>query len=275
MNRPRAAVYLGLLFAALALRSLPAAERLDPAQVHDLFSQGKELFRRANELAQQDPAGARDLYAKAALRFERIVREGGVHNGGLYYNIGNAHFRTGDIGRAILSYLRAERYIPGDANLRQNLAYARSQRVDRIEPREQTRVLKTLFFWHYDLAPRARLALFAVCFAVVWLCAALRLFRRSSPAGWALVVAAVLAGLLFGSLVAEAVASSRQPVGVILAAEVIARKGDAETYQPSFSEPLHAGIEFVRLEERGEWLHVELADGRLCWVPRSAVGMVD
>ena len=62
---------------------------LSREETADLFSQGKDLFRRANQLAARNPEEAKKLYRDAAMRFERIAREGGVHNGRLYYNIGN------------------------------------------------------------------------------------------------------------------------------------------------------------------------------------------
>ena len=53
-----------------------------------------------------------------------------------------------------------------------------------------------------------------------------------------------------------------------------ARKGDADTYEAAFTEPLHAGTEFVLVEDRGDWVQAELSDGRRCWLPARAVGLV-
>ena len=66
---------------------------LDPAEVADLFSQAKLFFRQANEVVEKNPLRAADLYGKSALRYERIIREGGIRNGKLYYNLGNVYFR--------------------------------------------------------------------------------------------------------------------------------------------------------------------------------------
>ena len=275
MIQPRRLIGL-CLFAAACARPAQAAEtpRLDRTAVHDLFSQAKDLLRRANQAAASDPAAARDLYQKAILRLELIVRKGGVRNGKLYYNIGNAYFRMGDLGRAILYYRRAERLIPDDPNLRQNLHTARRQRRDKIEVPERTRVLHTLFFWHYDFSTQIRLTLFTVCFALVWVCAIARRFSRKALLAWGIVLSAVLAAMLFGSLLVEELHDRGHVGGVVLAPEVVARKGDSETYQASFEEPLHAGSEFERLERRGDWLHVALADGRRCWLPAKAVALV-
>ena len=53
------------------------------------------------------------------------------------------------------------------------------------------------------------------------------------------------------------------------------RKGDGEGFAKSFVEPLHAGTEFELVEQRGRWYHVELADGRRCWVPIDSAGIVN
>jgi len=271
-------VMLRICILAVALAALLAGDAgaavLPAPESQRLFVEGNELFHQANDLVKKDPDAAKDLYVKAAMRFERIVQEGGIHNGKLYYNIGNAYFRTEDIGRAILNYRRAGLLTPGDVNLRQNLAYARSKRLDRIEERQKTKVLKTLFFWHYDLSAATRTVLFSAFFVCLWLLASARLFAKKAFVSWAIVVCVLLAAMLFGSLAAEAAANAREASGVVLAAEVVARKGDGETYQPSFKEPLHAGTEFDVLEERGDWFHIELPDGRRCWLPAGSVGKV-
>ena len=51
-----------------------------------------------------------------------------------------------DIGRAILNYRRAEQYLPNDTNLHQNIAFAKTLRIDQIEDKQQTQILQILFF---------------------------------------------------------------------------------------------------------------------------------
>jgi SH3-like domain-containing protein len=47
---------------------------------------------------------------------------------------------------------------------------------------------------------------------------------------------------------------------------VVVRKGNGEGYDPQFEQPLHDGIEFRVIEQRGGWLRIELADGNQGWV---------
>jgi tetratricopeptide (TPR) repeat protein len=245
---------------------------LNQSEINDLFSQGKEFFRQANQT--RDPREAQDLYGKAVLRFERIIREGDLQNGKLYYNIGNAYFRMDDIGRAILNYRRAQQFIPNDLNLNQNLDYARQRRMDKIDVPQKTRVLKTLFFWHYDLSTGFRSFLFALSFILVWIALGTRLFIRKQYLHWIIGISALVSALFLISLLVEMTSLHSTRPGVILAKEVVARKGDSQTYEPSFTEPLHAGTEFTLIEDRGDWLYIQLTDGRRCWLPSKSVGLV-
>ena len=243
---------------------------LSKEEIHDLYSRGKDFFRKANDLAAEgDGKGAKALYQKAVLRFERLSREAGIENGKLYFNIGNIYFRMNDLGRAVLNYRKAERYIPNDPNLRRNLEYARSLRVDKLEDRPRRKIMKTLLFWHYDVASQYRSLIFVAANLLFWIGAGLRLFRLKFPPKWLFVSLFAVACLFLGSVLVEERAESSRTAGVVVAKEVVARKGDGESYQPSFRDPLHAGTEFELVESRGEWRLVELVDGRRCWLPAN------
>jgi len=261
---------MGACFFSASANSAPLSE----TEISDLFHQGKELFRQADQMAAVNPEKARSLYLQAAMRYEHIVAKGGIHNGKLYYNIGNIYFRIKDMGRAILNYRRALQYIPNDPNLQKNLAYARSKRLDKIDIPQKTEVFKTLFFWHYDLSTSIKILLFSIFFTIFWLLAGIRRFVRNSALGWALFLSAILTMMAGGSLVAEAVLLHRVKPGVIIDASVITRKGNSETYAPSFTEPLHSGTEFNLSEKRGNWFYIKLPDGRTCWVPSRSVELV-
>ncbi|MEI6807240.1 MAG: tetratricopeptide repeat protein [bacterium] len=247
--------------------ALPVVGAMNEGEMSVLLKEGADLFRQANATVGRRPEDAKELYGKAVMRFERIAGEGGIHNGQLYCDIGNAYFRMEDLGRAILNYRRAALYTPNDVNLRQNLEYARSKRSDKVDVGQKTKILNTLFFWHYDLSAKTRALFFLVLFMAGWAAAILRIFLQRSWIGWVIGVTAVLAVLLLGSVAVEEWSMRTLKAGVIVGRDVIARKGDSETYEPSFTEPLHAGTEFEVVEQRPEWYQIELADGRRCWIP--------
>lgn len=238
------------------------------------FEKANELFHQANQLVEKNPEKAKALYLQAAMTYEEITGAGGIENGRLYYNTANAYFRAGDIGRAILNYLRAEAYIPNDKNLRDNLAYARATRPDKISEKTETRVFKTLFFWHYDLPVTARIMTFEIFFALIWILAALRRFFKKAVPAAAVYGAIFISILLGGSLAATAYAQKTIRPGVIVDESVTARKGNGESYAKCFTHPLHAGTEFVLIEKRGNWDNIRLSDDRTCWIPAKSAEMV-
>jgi hypothetical protein len=265
---------LRVALALLLVSATPLSAQLSEQQSREIFTEANQLFRQANETANINPAESQDLYHRALLRFERIVSEGGVRNGMLFYNIGNSYFRMNDIGRAILNYRRAEQYIPGDRNLSENLRSARESRQDTFEEGQGAQVMRTLLFWHYDFTPRLRSILFGFLSLFFWGLASVGLFRPACSPTWSLALLGGLAALFLGSLMVESTARASQQAGVLVAPQVIARKGDGLSYEPAFTDPLHAGTEFVQLEERPEWRHIEIPDGRQCWVPADTAEML-
>lgn len=68
---------------------------------------------------------------ESAIRLYQSVLNQGVESANLYYNLGNAHFKHGDLGHAVLCYLKARRLAPADPDIIQNLEFAR--RFSRIQ----------------------------------------------------------------------------------------------------------------------------------------------
>jgi len=272
MTRKTAAdILIGLLFFALPC---VARAELSKSEINTLFARANKSFRQANA-ERSDSAKADRLYEEAVLAYEKIIDQGGIKNAGLYYNLANTYFLKGDLGAAILNYRRAQKLDAADTNIRKNLDFARSRRVDKVKVKTQKRVLHTLFFWHYDFSLKTKFILTCIFFAVS--CIALTLmvwFGRSAAATTALAVTGLLALCFFASVAVETRAQAAQICGVITADEVVARQGDGQNYTPSFKEPLHAGTEFDLLEHRTGWLHIKLADDTDTWIPDHAAELI-
>ena len=215
------------------------------------------------------------MYAEAAQQYELLVEEEGIRNGHLFYTLGNSWFMAGDLGRAILNYRRAEHFLPDDADLKHNLEAAREARTDLIPEERPHPLAAQLLSWHIHTKTSQRWWWFAGCWSLFW--AALLWLSKTNRKGARIVAGATgaLCAALLASLAADAVVRSRSEQGVIIAKEVMARKGDSIRYAPAFREPLHSGTEFVTMERRDGWRQIRLADGRTCWIPASTAAMVN
>ncbi|MEO8495552.1 MAG: hypothetical protein ABI614_10820, partial [Planctomycetota bacterium] len=108
-------------------------------------------------------------------------------------------------------------------------------------------------------------ALVTFCLSVVGLFVRPKLFKRLATVALCLTVAAVI------SAAYDWYRFSHIRHGVVIADEVIARKGDSESYQPAFTKPLDEGTEFQVLDQRNGWTHVRLAATQDGWVPSKVV----
>lgn len=75
-------------------------------------------------------------YQQAIRDYEEILNNYGV-SAEVYYNLGNAYYRTDNITKAVLNYERAHLLSPGDEDISFNLQFARSKTIDKITPESE------------------------------------------------------------------------------------------------------------------------------------------
>jgi len=245
-------------FGALGLCVLMALT----AAPRQAFAQ-EEIFERGNQLYQEgDFPGAVEAY--------EAVRSAGFESADLHYNLGNAYFKEGQLGRAILEWERALTMAPGDPDATANLELARSITADAVEPLPRFWLFAVLSWWVW-LIPRGLLiALVAGAWLVACGGVVLRIWSRSAEvrrlAGW-LAIAAGGVVLVFGTnLFVRELRIGQPERGVILAASVPVRSAPAEQDDLTLFE-IHEGTR-VRIDQRtGDWAEVVLDDGKVGWVP--------
>ena len=270
LNKNRHIILCSLFL--FCLSSLAEAN-LSEDQVYSLFGEANQTFRQANSTDDSDQA--QKLYEKAILNYEKIISDGQIQNSKLYYNLANAYFLSGNLGKAILYYRRAEKLDGSDTNIQKNLAFARSKRIDKIPMKTEKRVLHTLFFWHYDFSIKTKFILTCLFFAVVCIVLTVMIWLgRTAGRITTAVIFSILFIFFLASAVLEAQTQSNRIGGVITAREVVARQGDGQNYPASFKESLHVGTEFNLLEHRVGWLHIRLSDDSDAWIPENSAELI-
>lgn len=78
---------------------------------------------------------AKKNYTQAIADYQELLKDG--VSADIYYNLGNAYYRTDNITQALLAYERAHLLSPGDADIRFNLKMARSKTIDKITPQSE------------------------------------------------------------------------------------------------------------------------------------------
>ena len=251
-----------------------ASAELTPQQHREVLAEAQQAYDQAVEMLRNRPDEAAGQFRLAAARFQ-LLADDGIVNGRLYYNLGNAYLQAGELGRAILQYRRAERFMTGDDRLEGNLRFARSLRSDQIAPSGERALADALLSWHHTTSPRARMWVFVIAYVLFWIILIWWMFRRPGFLRYVAGGCAILWIACGASLAVELTSLGKTIEGVVLRDEVIVRKGNGEGFAPQFEQPLHEGVEFSVPEQRGDWLGIELPDGKTGWIPAEAAGLID
>jgi tetratricopeptide (TPR) repeat protein len=212
-----------------------------------------------------DTAESPEDYMRSASLYEEIRRQG-VVNAAVLYNQGNAYMRAGERGRAIACYRQALRFHPRDPFLQANLQYA----LGTYAPPAQHSILDYVLFWQDWISYPGKFQFAAGCASVAFLFGLTSLFARRRllrRVAWAALAVTLI--FVFSALY-DWHRFEHTEHGVVIGDEVVARKGDGESYQPAFTSPLSEGNEFRVLERRRDWIHIRLPAGD-GWVRNDAV----
>jgi tetratricopeptide (TPR) repeat protein len=229
--------------------------------VSSVFAQSDGEFAKAN----QDYA--QNNFKEAISGYETLVRAG-QWSANVFYNLGNAYFRAGDFGRAILNYERAlalERHHPeATANLRIARDEARALEMQQSWPE---RYLQFASINQYIIA--AALAFWVGLFCVVGLIFA----RRRSAAIIALLSFSLLVIVIAIFAVYELDHGSKgRSLAIVTGKDVQARLATADTANSVLALP--PGSEVKILSTRGDWAYAALPNNLRGWIPAKSAEQV-
>ncbi len=243
------------LFSATILLALLAAGTAHPAE---LTGNPQTAFFKANGLYSEG------RFDDSVAAYEQIL-DSGMESPALYFNLGNAYFKSGKKGRAILNYERALRLAPNDPDVLANLGYARS--LTRAEPCGIPLWSRFVFPLAHRMTTARLLVLSSLFYTVACLLIACgRIFstqRRIFSGMAALVGFACL--LCLGSL-----AYARLEDGKGERAVIVREGGTAARFQPNKTGTEHfqlpEGAPVSVIERRAAWVQVRRCDGRRGWI---------
>ena len=213
----------------------------------------------------------------SALKDWQDVQATGLMSKELYYNLGNAFFKDGQIAPAILWYERALRLDPSDDDVRYNLEYARALTQDRIEE------VPEIFFeqWRHSLCyllPSNTWAVIALVFLALTVALVL-LFLLGSTSGrrklgfFAGIVTLLIALLGWDFARWQRQEARRQDQAIVM------RPVSSVKSSPSASGAkdlfiLHEGTRVKIMDNVGGYSQIEIADGRQGWIPASELEVI-
>lgn len=233
-------------------------------------SQTKALWEHANtHYINGDYLGAIEDY-------EAIVTDG-YSSGKLFYNLGNAYFKAGKLGRSILNYNKALLLSPYDRDAEFNLAVANTYIKDEINPMPEFPLTRWLHAFRSSLGTNAWAMLSLVFLASTLGCALL--FFLSERGLWRKVGFFCSLGfvMLFIFSTSSAVAGRRELTapsqGVILSQAVSVKSAPNSSGSDIFI--IHEGTKVDVISDYGDWREIMIADGNKGWVSATDMALIN
>lgn len=189
----------------------------------------------------------------------------------IYYNLGNAYYRTNNIAKAILNYERAYLLNPADEDISYNLALARTKTQDKVEVVSSlSEWLRSLLQWQ-SVDTWALIGLLCFVAAIVGLLAYLfcgALFLRKL--GFGVAVIGIVLSILFNVM---AFSSHRNLIdssyGIVMGQSTV-RSTPSASGNSLFT--LHEGTKVKITDSQiKDWFKIELPDGKVGWMERERV----
>lgn len=222
-----------------------------------------QTFQKANQLY------ADGKYSEAVSSYQDLLKSKKFAE--IYYNLGNAHFKDKQIGKAILNYERAERLDPRDPDIRSNLAYANRLIEYKIEDKRSwylRKINELISYLRFEECWLLFLGSYSIFFISVLIAFVRKcpLFGRINFVFLTLVIFALFPLLLkFGEsgMNQEAIVTTKQ-------AEV--RYGPSTIDRIAFR--LVEGLKAAIHDHKQDWYRIRLRDGRSGWVRESELSVI-
>lgn len=238
-----------------------AAIALGCASAYPARGAQNPAFAKAN----QDYSEGR--FQEAVDSYQDLVKSG-QWSANLFYDLGNAWFRLGNFGEAILNYERALALDPHHPEASANLALVRDEaRALELKRTGLDRYIEAGTSAQYSMAA-------SIAFWVALFGAARLLFsRRRSAALVSLIILStvVFAGAVFALYSLES-GSKGKDLAIVTGKKIEARLATADNASSVLALP--PGSEIKVLSQRGDWLYAALPNDLRGWIPANAAQRV-
>lgn len=195
----------------------------------------------------------------------------------LYYNLGCAYYKDGQLSSAILSLERAYRLDPSDSDTRYNLNFLADHTAEKVEqPRSQmlSRILDSVTHW-FALPVWMSLALgsFVIFVLLIFLFTYGRSERKRRIGFYAGLVALVLC-IVLNLFVYRSYRFITDRSEAILTAPVITLQSSPDSSSQDIAV-VHEGHKVRVLDRVGGYAEIRLADGTVGWVPEDTFDIIN
>jgi len=226
------------------------------------------------EIKNAETAYAEEQYNTAVEIYETLLKNYGA-SAEVYYNLGNAYYKTGKIAQAILNYERALLIRPGDSDIRFNLELIRQQ-TDRIDPLQEffmkkwVRTVQNLIgVDSWATIGIGSFVLFICCLVLYFFSKWMYLKKAGFYLGILLFFTVILANVFAFNQKSEL--ENRR--GAIVFTPTVTAKSSPDNSGTDLFQ-LHEGTKVFIRNSLGDWHEIVLEDGNIGWVNKKDIVVI-
>lgn len=211
-------------------------------------------------------------YPTAISSYESILKSD-TYSEAIYYNLGNAYFKTNQLGKAILYYEKALLAAPRDTDVLYNLEIARAKTQDDLDQIGKFFLAEWWQGLHKSLSASVWgmltiLSLWAgIAGFILWLLGASRERKKQGFIGGMLLLLFSLLLYFLGNSQAKFEQNSRMAIVLENTIEV---KNGPDAQSTAVIE-IHEGLKVELLDQIGDWYKVKLTNGDEGWLPMESL----
>lgn len=220
-----------------------------------------------------DSAYVNGDYKAAIEAYEAVLADEG-EAADVYYNLGNAYYKSDNIGKAIVNYERALLLNPSDEDVAFNLELARSKTVDKVATVHKFFLMEWLEAIINLMGMQTWCIVGVVFFLLMLLTALVYLFGKSILLRKISFFTALFA--LFATVFANMSAyhqyyyQTNRAEAIVMQPSVTAKSTPGESGTDLFV--IHEGRKVTIVDDSMQgWKEIELEDGNIGWVPASVI----
>lgn len=233
------------------------------------------IYAQEEVIKEAEIAYTQENYEEAIAQYESIIANYG-ESSQIYYNLGNAYYKSGKIASAILNYERALLFDPGDSDIRFNLQMAKQRAVDKIEPVGEFFLTK----WFHGIQDMgstdswAKLGIFS--FLIFIGCLLLFFFSRwirLKKVGFYLAIFFLIV-VIFANIFARNQKNelTHRMEAIVFSPTVTVKSSPDASGTDLFI--LHEGTKVSIKSSLGEWHEIESEDGNIGWMPQKEIVII-
>lgn len=224
------------------------------------------------QLTQAAEAYSNSNFEEAIQLYEQVLANG-WEAFEVYYNLGNAYYKTDQIAPAILNYERAARINPTDEDLQHNLNMARNRTVDRIEMLSVPQFVNGYKAFVNNLSSDSwgTISIFSFFLALaailIFLLIPTKWIKQLTLGLLLLFIGLSTVSFLFGWQQKQWLNANNE--GIIFQASIEVQSTPDENGQELFV--LHQGTKVRIVENFKDFVRIRIGDGKTGWINKQAI----